>query len=79
MPQPVSAREVLALDRTVKSQGVRIMDVLALGPFMMWVSEQRTLPTWARVTMYISGALTVYYNAQNYLALAEQKKRAGVS
>ncbi len=52
----------------MKSQGVRVIDVLALGPFMMWVSEQRTLPTWARLTLYISGALTVAYNAENYLA-----------
>ena len=53
----------------MKSQGVRLLDVLVLGPFMVWAAGQRELPEWARAGLAIGGALTIVYNAANYLEL----------
>lgn len=51
----------------MKSQGVRLLDVWLLGPFMVWAGAARSLPAWARVSLVAGGALTIVYNARNYL------------
>lgn len=60
-----------------KSQDVRRIDFLLLGPFMMWAATQRMLPEWARVMLFVSGVLTVTYNAENYhKAMMQAQARA---
>ncbi len=54
-----------------KTQNVRLLDVFALGPFMVWAATRRTLPEWAQVTLFVSGVLTVAYNAENYRKAAQ--------
>ena len=50
-----------------KSQGIRLIDVFLLGPFMIWIGVVRgSVPEWASVLMIISGVFTVVYNARNY-------------
>ena len=50
-----------------KSQEVRLLDVFALGPFMIWVATQtRDLPLWARAVLGASGVATIGYNLRNY-------------
>jgi hypothetical protein len=51
----------------VKSQAVRLVDVLVLGPFMMWAASRRELPEWARLALFVAGGLTVAYNGRNWL------------
>ena len=51
----------------MKSQAVRLVDVLALGPFMVWAGTQGQLPRWAQLGLIISGALTIAYNWDNYV------------
>lgn len=53
----------------MKSQRVRLLDVLVLGPFMVWAAGRRELPEWARAGLAIGGALTIVYNAANYVEL----------
>lgn len=54
----------------MKAQAIRLVDVFALGPFMVWAGAQRTaLPDWARYVLIASGIGTVAYNARNYLAI----------
>ena len=50
-----------------KSQRVRVLDVLVLGPFMVWAASQWELPRWARTGLAIGGVATILYNAENYL------------
>lgn len=52
----------------MKAQAVRLLDVFALGPLMVWVADHTrgAVPTWARVALLISGQLTIVYNAHNY-------------
>jgi hypothetical protein len=50
----------------VKAQWIRVVDVAALGPFMVWTAyAARDLPTWARWTLGASGVGTVLLNAAN--------------
>ena len=50
-----------------KAQGVRLIDVLALGPFMMWYGwNARGVPELARWVMVGSGLATILYNLANY-------------
>lgn len=50
-----------------KSQAVRLIDVLVLGPFLIWAGHQRQLPSWGRDTLNAIGVLTITYNLRNYL------------
>jgi hypothetical protein len=51
-----------------KSQGVRLVDVLVLGPFMVWAGMQgRLRPDWANAALVVSGVATIFYNGRNYL------------
>ena len=53
----------------MKSQTVRLIDVFALGPLMVYVGARAAgVPFWARATLAVSGVLTVTYNGRNYLA-----------
>lgn len=53
----------------MKAQGVRLMDVFLLGPFMMWAASRRELGPNARGFLGAAGALTILYNAANYLTV----------
>ena len=61
-----------------KSQMVRLVDVFALGPFMIWYAvKSKNEPTWARAVLALSGALTSVYNGNNYIRIrnAERSER----
>lgn len=52
-----------------KTQQVRMLDVLLVGPFMVWFASTAKGPEWARLTMAALGILTILYNGANYLRL----------
>ena len=53
-----------------KAQEIRLLDVLVLGPLMLWFGFQaRGMPDWARIAMLVSGAGTILFNWRNYLVL----------
>jgi len=55
-----------------KGQDLRIIDVVALGPFMVWYgATSREMPEWARLLLVVSGVATIAYNGANYLARRE--------
>lgn len=52
----------------MKTQGIRLMDVFLLGPFMVWFgASAKSMPVWARTTMVLAGIGTSVYNGVNYL------------
>ena len=56
------------MTRGDKSQGIRLVDVFLLGPFMIWFGIMaEAMPTWSRVLMVLFGVATIYYNGRNYL------------
>ena len=51
-----------------KGQGTRLMDVFALGPFMVWFAiGAKNMPNWSRWLMGVSGTGTIIYNLYNYI------------
>lgn len=50
-----------------KSQAVRLLDVFALGPFMVWAGLNHPSEL-ARLGLVIGGVATIAYNGANYLA-----------
>ena len=57
-----------ALSTRGKTQNVRLVDVFALGPFMIWAaSTRRRLPLPARLVLAASGAATIVFNGRNWL------------
>jgi hypothetical protein len=57
-----------------KTQSIRLVDVFALGPFMVWFGmEAEDVPDAARLIMIASGLATIAYNGANYLRLRRLK------
>jgi hypothetical protein len=57
-----------------KTQEVRLLDVFALGPFMMWYAlRSENEPNWARMMLAFSGLMTSVYNGANYLRIKRQQ------
>ena len=55
-----------------KSQAIRLMDVYALGPFMVWFGvKAKDVPEAARLVMIVAGLGTIALNGVNYLRLRE--------
>lgn len=60
-----------------KSQGVRLIDVFVLGPFMVAAGFRKsTLPMWMRVGLVGSGLATSAYNLANYRATKDEEELA---
>jgi len=60
-------------DQVQKTQLVRLADVFAIGPLMIYAAvKAEELPMWVRVALGLSGAGTIVYNGVNYL---EQQER----
>jgi len=54
---------------TSKSQFIRLLDVYALGPFMLYVAyKAKNLSSAEKAALAGIGAATMYYNGKNYLA-----------
>lgn len=72
-PPVIASTMIQEIDGEVsKSQGVRLVDVFLLGPFMVYAAT--LLPRdqqLARVILAGSGVATVLYNGRNYLATRE--------
>ena len=49
-----------------KSQGVRALDVLIVGPFMLYAAKKLQRQDWAWMTLL--GLLTIAYNGANFLS-----------
>lgn len=59
-----------------KTQDLRVVDVFALGPFMVWFGvAARGVPEWARLAMVVSGIATITYNGANWLAYRDYLER----
>lgn len=54
----------------MKAQWVRLIDVFALGPFMVWFGvAAKDMPDWARIALVASGVSTSVFNGINYVRL----------
>ena len=60
-------REQLTVTDVSKGQKVRVIDVLFIAPFMIYVATQGKLTMTERYIMFGLGAATLIYNAKNYI------------
>ena len=52
----------------MKGQGVRLVDVFFIGPYMLYAAAKREqLSDMDRLVLSVTGALTILYNGQNYM------------
>lgn len=53
-----------------KSQGLRLIDVFILGPFMIWYAlcTKSCMDTISFAALFTFGLLTILYNGYNYVA-----------
>jgi len=58
----------------MKTQLIRLVDVLVLGPFMIYAARRPRLNALEKTTLTAIGAATVLYNLANYLA--ERKRES---
>lgn len=57
-----------------KAQGIRALDVWALGPLMIYVAAREGgTSDLARMALAAAGAATITYNGRNYLRLQEPR------
>ena len=60
-------REELSVTDVSKGQKVRVIDVLLIAPFMIYIAAQGKLTLTERYIMFGLGAATLIYNAKNYV------------
>ena len=59
----------------MKAQGVRLLDVFVVGPFMLWAAvEGRELGPAGRQFLGLLGLLTIAYNGVNYLEVKRMQE-----
>lgn len=58
----------------MKAQSVRIIDVLFLGPMMVYAGTRRNaLPELVRAVLVLGGVATVAYNWRNYVIESQRR------
>lgn len=62
------------MDDVEKTQLIRILDVVGIGPLMIYAGAKtkEELPGWVRAALILSGITTIGYNGANYLKQREQ-------
>lgn len=59
---------------TAKAQGIRVLDVVVIGPLMMWGGWRLRQDTpVAGAALAFFGLTTVLYNARNYLRVKDAR------
>jgi hypothetical protein len=51
----------------LKVQDIRLIDILFIGPFLIYVGTKKELSLPIRLTLIALGAATIIYNGNNYL------------
>lgn len=66
-------------DDLAKSQKVRLFDIYALGPVMIYAAtRKKPLGNWTRRALFVSGIMTIVYNWHKYRTI-EKDLKANVS
>lgn len=57
-----------------KSQPIRLFDVFVLGPALIYVSQFRGPPLWARLFLAVAGLGVIVNNGTNYLRISKEQE-----
>jgi hypothetical protein len=59
-----------SFDELAKGQKVRLFDVYALGPFLLYAATRKSpLGRWTKRTLFVAGVMTIIYNWKNYKSI----------
>ena len=59
----------------MKSQTIRALDVVAIGPLMIYFGARaKGISPALMATMFILGVTTIVYNGRNYLEVEKRKR-----
>jgi hypothetical protein len=58
----------------VKSNLVRLIDVFAIGPMMIYSATEQNKSPAMRAGLVIIGLFTIIYNAQNFIIRAKRQR-----
>lgn len=66
-----------SFDSLAKQQKVRLFDVYALGPFLLYAATRKApLGRWTKRTLFVAGVMTVIYNWQKYKSIKQDVESA---
>ena len=72
MAQVKSSCSISELNDVAKTQSVRLLDVVLIGPLMIWGGSKAGGAGGALLAVF--GVTTILYNANNYLRLEKAKR-----
>jgi hypothetical protein len=76
MRPSTDARVCLELGTEIKAQHIRILDVVLIGPLMLWGGwRARNEAPLAGYGLAALGLATIYYNGRNYGRVRDQLRR----
>ena len=65
------------VDALAESQKVRLFDIYALGPFLLYAATRKApLGRWTKRTLFVAGVMTIVYNWKRYRSLEATLKEA---
>ena len=65
--------DILArIESLAKSQKVRLFDIYALGPFLIYAALAKKPGRWTRRMLLTSGIMTIAYNLGNYMNIKKE-------
>lgn len=69
--------ELTALDTLAASQKVRLFDVYALGPVLLYAATRKApLGRWTKRALFTAGIMTIVYNWSKYRTIKQDLERA---
>lgn len=73
-----SSRAAIIVNDVQKTQDIRLMDVFAIGPLMIWAGlSKKKLPPLVKNLMVVIGIGTIIYNFNNFVVESKEKKSQG--
>lgn len=65
------------VDKLAASQKVRLFDIYALGPLLLYAATRRApLGRWTRRTLFVAGIMTIVYNWKRYRTIKQDMEKA---
>jgi hypothetical protein len=56
------------LPRMIMGNRMRLYDIFAYGPILLWIAAKYKMETWEEIFMWYAGFSTIYLNYMNYKA-----------
>ena len=62
------------IDKENRTQIVRILDVLIIGPWLIYIALKLDIPKYFKIGLLVIGILTIVYNLINFIEVYRSNK-----